>query len=143
LRHRVEVRRPGGRPEALKAFVMTVQDLPLFSLASSRGGPPMPFADPEWRGGGDEWTAECRLRPLSEIGGQLARLGAWIAAGGDYGWLGAYQARRAAFELQSIRAQIEHGRMVSGALPDTDRRAVQSRLDRLEACLNLARAEAA
>ncbi len=102
----------------------------------------MPFADPEWRGD-DERTVERRLRPLSEIGAQVARLGAWIAAGGDYGWLGAYQARRAAFELQSIRAQIDHGTSVSGELRDPDRRAVQSRLDRLEACLNLARAKPA
>ena len=121
---------------------MAMQDLPLFSFARPPTGAAIPFADPEWRGGGDERAAEPRLRPLSEIGAQVARLGAWIAAGGDYGWLGAYQARRAAFELQSIRAQIEHGTMVSGELPDPDRRAVQSRLIRLETCLNLARAEA-
>jgi hypothetical protein len=137
----MNIRRRGGWTGELKVSVMATQDLPLFSLAPSQFGPSIRFADPEWRGEGDEIAVERRLRPLSEIGAQVARLGAWIVAGGDYGWLGAYQARRAAFELQSIRAQIEHGTTISGELPDPDRRAVQSRLNRLEACLNLARAE--
>jgi hypothetical protein len=118
---------------------MTIQDLALFSLAPAVGQGR--FADPEWRGGGEETFLERRLRPLSEILAQISRLAGWISAGDDYGWLGAYQARRAAFELQSVRVQIaeESGR-IGGVLSDEDRWAVQARLDRLEACIEAARA---
>lgn len=119
---------------------MSVHDIRLFSLAPVGAAPAVAFADPEWRGVLDEAADQRRLRPLSDIQLQVARLAAWIAAGGDYGWLGAYQARRAAFELQSIRAQISHETVRNGGgLADGDRRAIQSRLDRLEACLEAAR----
>jgi len=119
---------------------MSVHDIRLFSLAPVDATPAVGFADPEWRGILDEPADQRRLRPLSDIQLQIARLAAWIAAGGDYGWLGAYQARRAAFELQSIRAQISHeAARNGGGLADQDRRAIQSRIDRLEACLEAAR----
>lgn len=120
---------------------MSVHDIRLFSLVPPQPAPPVAFADPEWRGILDERADEGRLRPLSDIQLQISRLSAWITAGGDYGWLGAYQARRAAFELQSVRAQISHETARNGGgLADGDRRAIQSRLDRLEACLEAARA---
>lgn len=119
---------------------MPVQDTLLFALAPAPSADSTMFADPEWRGVMAESAGEQRLRPLSEIRFQIARLAGWVAAGQDYGWLGAYQARRAAFELQSVRAQIAHEAAANdGHLIDDDRRAVQSRLDRLEACLNVAR----
>ena len=117
---------------------MAVQDIPLFSLASGGPSHPITFSDPEWRGEGDEGT---RLRPLIDIEVQIRRLEAWITAGNDYGWLGSYQTRRAAFELQSIRAQIAHETASNnGQLEDDHRRAIQSRLDRLQGCLEAARA---
>lgn len=123
---------------------MSVHNIRLFSLAPVDAAPKVVFADPEWRGVLDEAADQHRLRPLSDIQLQIARLAAWIAAGGDYGWLGAYQARRAAFELQSVRAQISHEMARNGGgLTGNDRRAIQSRLDRLEACLEAARATTA
>ena len=78
---------------------------------------------------------------MSEILAQIAQLAAWISAGDDYGWLGVYQARRAAFELQSIRAQMGQGRVPGGGgIADRERLAIQARLDRLGACLETARA---
>ena len=118
---------------------MTIQDIALFRLAPAggQGG----FTDPEWRGECSEGFAERRLRPLSEILAQISRLAGWISAGDDYGWLGVYQARRAAFELQSVRAQIaEQSTRIGGVLSDEDRWAIQARLDRLEACVEAARA---
>jgi hypothetical protein len=91
------------------------------------------FADPDWRGepdGGDR-----KLRPLSSLAEQEARLGDWIRGGSCYGWLNAYQARRAAFELQSIRAQRAQCSLGAGR-----RCAIQSRLDRLDEVLSRARA---
>jgi hypothetical protein len=117
---------------------MAVQDILLFSLAPAAPAHLATFADPEWRGATGD--GDDRLRPLIHIDLQVARLSAWIAAGGDYGWLGEYQARRAAFELQSIRAQISHETARHGGrLADSDRLAVQSRLDRLQTCLEIAR----
>jgi hypothetical protein len=112
-----------------KAHVMSVQgSVEVNSIGRTSG-----FADPEWRGAADDLSDHQALRPLVRIQGQIGRLATWIAGGADYGWLGAYQARRAAFELQSIRAQIDHATAQNqGRLPDDDRRAVQSRLDRLE-----------
>lgn len=122
---------------------MSVHDIGLFSLVPVPSCDPIAFADPEWRGFPVEPAAEGRLRPFSDIQLQIARLSAWIAAGGDYGWLGAYQSRRAAFELQSVRAHISHDMARSGGgLADSDRLAIQSRLDRLEACLEAARGRA-
>jgi hypothetical protein len=122
---------------------MPVQDLRLFSLAPAPASASSTvFADPEWRGALGDGADERRLRPLCEIRAQIARLAGWIAAGGDYGWLGAYQSRRAAFELQSVRAQIAHEKsgLSEEPLERFERQAIQSRLDRLEACLEAARA---
>jgi len=119
---------------------MSVQDVLLFSLAPHRGGPATTFADPEWRGDDGGAGSEPKLRPLMDIDVQIRRLDAWIMAGDDYGWLGAYQARRAGFELRSVRAQIEHEMADNaGLLADYARLTVQSRLDRLERCLQAAR----
>lgn len=96
------------------------------------------FADPDWRGEpGGPGGADGDLRPLSSLAEQELRLGDWIRGGSCYGWLNAYQARRAAFELQSIRAQRAQGPLGVGC-----RRAIQSRLDRLDEVLKQARAVA-
>ena len=96
------------------------------------------FADPDWRGAPDaDGGRERALRPLSSLADQERRLGDWIRGGTCYGWLNAYQARRAAFELQSIRVQR--------ALDPRDamrRRAIQARLDRLDEVLSQARSTA-
>jgi hypothetical protein len=93
------------------------------------------FADPDWRGDQDGRGQPDRpLRPLASLADQERRLGDWIRGGTCYGWLNAYQARRAAFELQSIRAQRGPGPLGAGR-----RRAVQSRLDRLDEVLSQAR----
>jgi hypothetical protein len=100
------------------------------------------FADPDWRGddGRDGGEAEAVLRPYASILAQEQRLAGWIRGGADYGWLNAYQARRAAFDLESIRAQAARElRGCVAGLADEARRAVQSRLDRLEVFLNAAR----
>ncbi|HLI66199.1 MAG TPA: hypothetical protein VKU90_07520 [Caulobacteraceae bacterium] len=93
------------------------------------------FADPDWRGEpimpGEPMA---RLRPLASLAAQEQRLADWIRGGACYGWLNAYEARRAAFELQAIRAQR------AGPAPSVEHRlAAQSRLDRLEAVLEGAR----
>jgi hypothetical protein len=120
---------------------MSTQDTLLFSLAPPRKTKLAAFAEPDWRGGDFGDADDRRMRPLSDILAQVTRLSSWIGAGEDYGWLGAYQARRAAFELQAVRAQIadEIGRNIDG-LSDESRLAVQARLDRLQACLEAARA---
>ena len=95
------------------------------------------FADPDWRGEPDGASGADRdLRPLSSLAEQEGRLGDWIRGGSCYGWLNAYQARRAAFELQSIRAQRAQAPLGAGC-----RRAVQARLDRLDEVLRQARAQ--
>lgn len=107
-------------------------------------GPPVTvFAEPEWRGDTFEVGGQVSLRPLCRIQSQIDQIAGWIAAGEGYGWLGAYQARRAGFELCSIEAHMTHcSARYGGRLPDDDRRAIQSRLDRLELCLKAARAGA-
>lgn len=93
------------------------------------------FADPDWRGQQDgEGEPDQALRPLTSLADQERRLGDWIRGGACYGWLNAYQARRAAFELQSIRAQRQQA-----PLRAARRCAVQSRLDRLDEILSQAR----
>jgi hypothetical protein len=96
------------------------------------------FADPDWRGEPDgSDTADRDLRPLSSLAEQEGRLDDWIRGGACYGWLNAYQARRAAFELQSIRAQRARDPLGIGR-----RCAIQCRLDRLDEVLRSARAMA-
>lgn len=103
------------------------------TFASAAAG--VVFADPDWRGDQDgEGGLDQALRPLSSLADQERRLGDWIRGGSCYGWLNAYQARRAAFELNSIRA--ERGRDPLGA---HRRRAIQSRLDRLDEVISQAR----
>jgi hypothetical protein len=93
------------------------------------------FADPDWRGEPEARSGEDRtLRPLASLAEQETRLGDWIRGGSCYGWLNAYEARRAAFELQSIRAQRARATLGAGG-----RCAIQSRLDRLDAVLAQAR----
>lgn len=91
------------------------------------------FAEPDWRG--EPAGPDLNLRPLTSLAEQERRLGDWIRGGACYGWLNAYQARRAAFELQSIRAQRARDPLGAGC-----RRAIQSRLDRLDGVLEQARA---
>jgi hypothetical protein len=97
--------------------------------------PDATFADPDWRGDqeGDGEPAS-DLRPLASLTDQERRLEDWIRGGSCYGWLNAYQARRAAFELEAIRAQRRHDPLGAGR-----RRAIQSRLDRLDEVLRQAR----
>lgn len=92
------------------------------------------FADPDWRGDQDADGDDRTLRALSSLIAQERRLADWIRGGSCYGWLNAYEARRAAFELQSIQAQRLHG-----PLADERRLALQSRLDRLDEVLSEAR----
>jgi hypothetical protein len=94
------------------------------------------FAEPDWRGepvGPD--GPDLALRPMTSLAEQERRLDDWIRGGACYGWLNAYQARRAAFELQSIRAHHARDPLGAGC-----RRAIQSRLDRLDEVLAQARA---
>ena len=100
------------------------------------------FTDPDWRGDDGRYAEldETALRPYASILAQEQRIRGWIRGGADYGWLNAYQARRAAFDLESICAQA--ARELSGRtaeLADSARRAIQSRLDRLDAFLSAAR----
>ena len=98
------------------------------------------FADPEWRGDRSlhDRLGHGRRRRIcarySRILEQQRRIMALIRAGEARGVLDAYQARRAGFDLQSIRVQAQ--RELARGHGDADaRRAIQSRLDRLEACL--------
>jgi hypothetical protein len=92
------------------------------------------FADPEWRG--DQHDLAREAAPTASLAAHAARLADWIRGGACYGWLDTYQARRAAFELQSIRAQLK------GLGCDEPRCAIQSRLDRLDELLRRARGAA-
>ena len=92
------------------------------------------FAEPEWRGEPDKRETDRTLRPLASLEAQEGRLEDWIRGGAAYGWLNAYEAKRAAFELQSIRTQRRRDPFTAAS-----RRAVQSRLDRLDAVLAGAR----
>ena len=94
------------------------------------------FADPDWRGETDgSGDQDLALRPLASLAEQERRLSDWIRGGSCYGWLNDYQVRRATFELQSIRAQRAQACAGAGC-----RRAIQSRLDRLDDVLAQARA---
>ena len=89
------------------------------------------FADPDWRGVQGE--AGDVVTPIASLFAQAQRIEDWIRGGACYGWLDSYQARRAGFELQSIRAQLK------GASGGACRCAIRSRLDRLDAMLRRAR----
>jgi hypothetical protein len=102
---------------------------------STYGAAAVQFADPDWRGEPDGPDGQDRtLRPLASLAEQERRLGDWIRGGYCYGWLNDYQVRRATFELQSIRAQ-----RAQASLGADCRRAIQSRLDRLDEVLGQAR----
>jgi len=92
------------------------------------------FADPEWRGEQHDFVRESP--PIATLLAQAARLEDWVRGGACYGWLDTYQSRRAAFELQSIRAQLR------GLTAGAPRCAIQSRLDRLDQLLRRARGQA-
>lgn len=82
------------------------------------------FAEPDWKGDAD-------FEGLSEaidLDGWLADLACQIDAGARQGWLTAYQARRAGFDLQSIRCQVRFERLKPSS---EGLRAVLSRIDRL------------
>jgi hypothetical protein len=93
------------------------------------------FSEPDWRGApvrvGEPLAP---LRPMASVVAQEERLADWIRGGACYGWLNAYEARRASFELQAIRAERSRA-----AFSADRRRGVQSRLDALEALLKRAR----
>ncbi len=94
------------------------------------------FAEPDWRGDAD---FDGRLDPV-DLDSVIAGLAAQIEDGARRGWLDAYYARRAAFDLQSIRGQISQvrgGREDDSS--DADFRAVLSRVDRLARLLSAAR----
>jgi hypothetical protein len=99
---------------------------------------PVQFADPDWRGEPEgPGEPDQILRPSASLAEQERRLTDWIRGGSCYGWLNAYQVRRATFELQSIRAQRAQTHLVADC-----RGAIQSRLDRLDEVLSQARAAA-
>jgi len=108
------------------------------SLQQSTSGAAVQFADPDWRGEPEGPDNQDRaLRPLASLADQERRLGDWIRGGSCYGWLNDYRVRRATFELQSIRAQ-----QAQASLAADCRRAIQSRLDRLDEVLGQARSGA-
>jgi hypothetical protein len=92
------------------------------------------FPDPEWRG--DQRDPLQDDVPAASLVAQALRLEGWIRGGACYGWLDTYQARRAAFELQSIRTQLKRLSV------DNGRCAIRSRLDRLDRMLRNARGAA-
>lgn len=92
------------------------------------------FAEPEWRGDIDFASA----LSLDDLEAALSEIGDQIEAGVAAGWLGAYTARRARFDLESIRFQWRHAQ--SGGPPaDATLRAILSRADRLAQVLDAAR----
>src|SRR5579863_1497236 len=94
-------------------------------------GVDMGFPDPDWRG--EQRDPGREPAPFASLVAQAGRLEDWIRGGVCYGWLDSYQSRRAAFELQSIRAQLK------GCAGGAGRSAIQSRLDRLDRMLRSAR----
>jgi hypothetical protein len=93
------------------------------------------FAEPEWRGDRD-YVRDATPRELDHL---IGALDATIAAATRSGELDLYHARRAAFDLQSIRSQVAQARdQASGAIAQDLRRAILSRTDRLRTCLGAA-----
>jgi hypothetical protein len=96
------------------------------------------FAEPDWQGDGDFGGGQDAV----DLDDQVADLAARIADGARSGWLGVYHARRAAFDLQSIRGQIARERRKrANDEVGSDLRAILSRLDRLTRLLSAARPE--
>lgn len=108
---------------------------------SVSGAPPLAvrgFAEPDWQGDGD-YKGDL---DESELDDRVAALEIAIGAGRDAGRLGEYHARRAAFDLQSIRAQIaREKRCAPQGVPQERMCAIFSRLDRLTSCLQTPAAE--
>ena len=92
------------------------------------------FAEPEWRGDIDFASG----LSVSELETALAEMGDQIEAGLASGWLGGYTARRASFDLESIRFQWRQAQRV-GPPADDSLRAILSRADRLAQVLSAAR----
>lgn len=90
------------------------------------------FAEPDWKGDADFDG----LSEAIDLDGWLSDLADEIADGARRGWLTAYQARRAGFDLQSIRCQLRFERMK--AAPEA-LRAILSRIDRLSRCVRSVR----
>jgi hypothetical protein len=100
------------------------------------GGFAVGFAEPDWQGDGDFTGA---VEPI-DLDSLLASLADQIDVGVREHWLDAYYARRASFDLQSIRCQIDRDRRrQGGAILDEDLRAILSRADRLNRFLRAAR----
>jgi hypothetical protein len=113
---------------------MTAASMNAAASDPPEGDIPATFADPDWRG--DQHDPLRDAAPTASLVAQALRLESWIRGGACYGWLDTYQARRAAFELQSIRAQLKR------LSADDGRCAIQSRLDRLDRMLRSARGAA-
>ena len=111
--------------------------------SSNRGGrgpvAAIGFAEPDWKGDADF----IGLSDAIDIDGLLSGLAAEIEDGARRGWLSGYQARRAGFDLQSIRCQAKGERlMADGESARATLRAILSRADRLGRCLRAARSSA-
>jgi hypothetical protein len=94
------------------------------------------FAEPDWKGDADFDG----LSGVIDLDSWLRELAQDIDDGARSGWLNAYQVRRATFDLQSIRCQLDFERQAQG--PETSTAAfsaVLSRMDRLSRCLGSAR----
>lgn len=106
----------------------------LFISTASGSAPPLiGFAEPDWCGDADY---QARLTGGDKLDDRVHALAEVIRLGRLSGRLDAYYSRRAAFDLQSIRGQIERqGHAFDRGLADRGA-AILSRLDRLSACLD-------
>ncbi len=119
---------------------MSLEQASLSSVASyAVASPDLSFAEPDWKGDDDFGDLSAAI----DLDGWLSDLEAAIGQGARLGWLTSYQARRASFDLQSIRCQIKfHRDRLNAEAPDAVLRAVLSRADRLRRFLTAARTPA-
>ena len=115
----------------------------LFQTHSAEGGlessrvAGVGFAEPDWCGDAD-FGADVDPADLDRLIDDMAMQ---IEGGAQCGWLDAYYARRASFDLQSIRCQITHERYRHGpVLAGESLAAILSRIDRLMRFLKAAEA---
>lgn len=109
-----------------------IEDAELFVATAPRSPAPRTFAEPDWQGDPD-YQGDLAEADIDRVVGELQ---AAIEAGRIAGGLDAYRARRAAFDLQSIRSQIARERSSAAAgLGPRRLSAALSRADRLRACL--------